>query len=95
MWYSGVVPDNNTERRGVTTLGAKRAKVHAEYYAIPAYLILARKSAKDAADHLGMCERSFKEKVSGFSDFTRAQAEKLSEYLCVTQDALFVTDSVA
>lgn len=72
-----------------------RKKVHAEYYAIPAYLILARKTPKDAAEHLGMCERSFKEKVSGYSDFTRAQAEMLAVFLNVTQDSLFVTESVA
>lgn len=72
-----------------------RAKVHAEYYAIPAYLILARKSTKDAAEHLGMCERTFKEKVSGYYDFTRSQSENLARYLGVSQDDLFVTDSVA
>lgn len=72
-----------------------RAKVHAEYYAIPAYLILARKSAKDAADYLGMCERTFKEKVTGYNDFTRSQSENLSRFLGVSQDDLFVTDSVA
>ena len=65
--------------------------LHPEYYAIPAYMILAKKSYADCAKYLEMCVRSYKEKIKGYSDFSAKQAIDLSDYLGVTQGQLFLT----
>lgn len=72
-----------------------RAIKHKPYYAVPAYLILARKTPKDAAERLGLCERTFNDKVSGYYDFSKLQAEILSDFVGVPQDKLFVVDNAS
>lgn len=68
-----------------------RIKKHEEYYAIPAYQILSRKSDSEMAGLLGICKRTYKEKISGYSDFTSEQGKKLSEIFGISQDKLFLT----
>ncbi len=68
-----------------------RIKKHKEYYAIPAYQILCKKSDCEMAKLLGICKRTYKEKISGYYDFTSEQGRKLSEILGVSQDKLFLT----
>jgi len=70
---------------------AQRKKVHPEYYTIPAYMRLARKSYDDCSQKLGICTRTFKEKIVGYSDFSAVQGRILAEYLGVTQEELFFT----
>lgn len=64
---------------------------HPKYYAIPAYMVLAKKNSKDCAELLKISERTYKEKISGFSDFSAEQGRILSDYLGVTQEQLFLT----
>lgn len=64
--------------------------VHPEYYAIPAYMILARKSPEDCAEHLNMSVRTYKEKIKGYYDFTAEQGRRLAIYLNRTQEELFL-----
>lgn len=68
-----------------------RVKKHEEYYAIPAYQILSRKSDNEMAGLLGICKRTYKEKITGYSDFTSEQGKKLSEIFGISQDKLFLT----
>lgn len=67
-----------------------RKKKHEPYYAIPAYQILARKSDEEMADLLGMCVRSYKEKITGYSDFTSEQGKQLALIFGVAQDQIFL-----
>lgn len=57
------------------------ARKHERYYAIPAYQILAKKTSKECAAMLGMTERTYWNKVNGYSDFSIPDAEKLAEFL--------------
>ncbi len=68
----------------------KREIKHPEYYAIPGYMILAKKSDEDCADFLDMSVRTYKEKIKGFSDFSAEQGRKLAEFLGVTQSEIFL-----
>lgn len=68
-----------------------RTKKHEEYYRIPAYQILSRKSDNEMASLLGVCKRTYKEKITGYSDFTSEQGKKLSEIFGVSQDEIFLT----
>ena len=63
---------------------------HPEYYAIPAYMRLAKKTHDECAKMLGMTVRRYKEKIRGFSDFSAEQGRILAEYLGVTQEQLFL-----
>ena len=69
----------------------KRVVKHPEYYAIPAYMVLAKKSDRDCANLLGVSIRTYKDKIKGFSDFSAEQGRKLSDCLGVTQEQLFLT----
>lgn len=68
-----------------------RERQHRQYYAIRAYQILAKMSDKQVADELGICTRTYKDKIAEFSDFTAEQGYKLSKLFGVTQDELFLT----
>ena len=59
----------------------KRERRHEPYYAVPAYQILAGKSNKDCAEHLGISERTYWNKVNGFADFTFPEVTKLAAFL--------------
>ena len=50
-----------------------RVKKHKQYYKIPAFQILAKKSDDEMAQILGICKRTYKEKIEGYSDFTSEQ----------------------
>lgn len=68
-----------------------RKKKHEPYYAIPGYQILSKKSDKEMAELLGMCVRSYKEKIAGYSDFTSEQGKRLASIFGVSQDNIFLT----
>ena len=73
----------------------KRAIKHPEYYTISAHMTLARRSYEECASLLGISTRTYKEKIRGFSDFSAEQGRKLSEFLGVTQEQLFLTENVS
>ena len=58
-----------------------RQTKHPEYYAIKAYMILGKVSDDAICKSLGINKRTFWDKVKGASDFTVAEAEKLSKAL--------------
>ncbi len=68
-----------------------RAKKHERYYRIPGYQILIRKTDEEMAKMLGMCKRTYKEKIEGYSDFTSEQGRLLSSVFGVSQDEIFLT----
>ena len=68
-----------------------RVKRHEKYYKIPAFQILSRKTDDEMAEILGMCKRTYKEKIEGYSDFTSEQGKILSRVFGVTQDEIFLT----
>lgn len=68
-----------------------RVKRHEKYYKIPAFQILSRKTDDEMAEILGMCKRTYKEKIEGYSDFTSEQGKVLSRVFGVTQDEIFLT----
>ena len=69
----------------------RRKLKHAKYYTIEHYAGLQKKTAEDCAKKLGISLRTYKDKISGYSDFTAVQAHILSEFLGVSQDSLFLT----
>lgn len=68
-----------------------RVKKHKQYYKIPAFQILAKKSDDEMAQILGICKRTYKEKIEGYSDFTSEQGRILSSVFKVSQDEIFST----
>ena len=68
-----------------------RPKKHDRYYKIPAYQILSKKTDDEMAKLLGVCKRTYKEKIEGYSDFTSAQGKILASTFKVTQDEIFLT----
>lgn len=64
---------------------------HSKYYAIPAYMALEKKSYADCSRYLEISERTFKDKVNGYSDFSAEQGRKLAVFLNRTQDEIFLT----
>ncbi len=66
-----------------------RKKKHKKYYKIPAFQILSQKSDDEMAEILGICKRTYKEKIEGYSDFTSEQGKVLSTVFGVTQDEIF------
>lgn len=66
-------------------------KQHGRYYAIPAYQILANMSDREVAKALGISVRTYKNKISGLSDFTSEQGRKLGKLFNTSQDNLFLT----
>ena len=68
-----------------------RTKKHEQYYKIPAFQILAKKSDDEMAQILGICKRTYKEKIEGYSDFTSEQGRILSSVFKVSQDEIFST----
>ena len=79
---------NNKKTKGVNDV---RVKKHNKYYRIPAYQILSKKSDEEMAKLLGMCKRSYKEKIEGYSDFSSEQGRILSSVFGVPQDEIFLT----
>ncbi len=68
-----------------------RKKKHEKYYKIPAFQILSKKSDDEMAEILGVCKRTYKEKIEGYSDFTSEQGKILSSVFGVSQDDIFLT----
>lgn len=68
-----------------------RRKKHKQYYKIPAFQILSKKSDDEMAKILGVCKRTYKEKIEGYSDFTSEQGKILSSVFGVSQDEIFMT----
>ena len=68
-----------------------RKKRHDKYYRIPAFQILSKKSDEEMAGLLGICKRTYKEKIEGYSDFTSEQGKILSSIFGVSQDEIFLT----
>lgn len=68
-----------------------RVRKHEKYYRIPGYQILSRKTDDEMASMLGMCKRTYKEKIEGYSDFTSEQGRLLSSVFGVSQDEIFLT----
>lgn len=68
----------------------KRKIIHPRYYAIDAYMILAKKTPDECANHLGMTERTYKEKITGYSDFSAEQGRKLASFLNCSQSEIFL-----
>ena len=54
---------------------------HKPYYAIKAFQILARKTSKECAEILGISERTYWNKINGYSDFSIPEAEALAQFL--------------
>lgn len=72
-----------------------RMKKHKKYYRIPAYQILKQKTDDDMARELGICKRTYKEKIEGYSDFTSEQGKQIAAILGVSQDEIFLTENVS
>lgn len=68
-----------------------RRKKHEKYYKIPAFQILSKKSDEEMANLLGICKRTYKEKIAGYSDFSSEQGRMLSAIFGVSQDEIFLT----
>lgn len=68
-----------------------RVKKHERYYKIPAYQILSKRTDEEMAKILGICKRTYKEKIEGYSDFTSEQGKKLASIFGVSQDEIFLT----
>lgn len=68
-----------------------RKKNHDKYYKIPAYQILSKKTDEEMAKLLGVCVRTYKEKITGYSDFTSEQGKVLASVFGVSQDEIFLT----
>lgn len=68
-----------------------RTKKHKKYYKIPAFQILSKKNDDEMAEILGVCKRTYKEKIEGYSDFTSEQGKILSSVFGVSQDEIFMT----
>ena len=68
-----------------------RTKKHKPYYALPAYQALARKSDDEMARILAISKRTYKEKISGYSDFTTEQGKKLALVFKISQDQIFLS----
>lgn len=68
-----------------------RKKKHDRYYAIQAYQILAKMTDREVSKELGISLRTYKDKISGYSDFSSAQGKRLSKLFGVSQDDIFLT----
>lgn len=69
----------------------KRTRKHEPYYRIKAYQIMLKMTNKDVADALGIKERTYWEKVNGFSDFTFTEGLKLSALFNQPVEEIFLT----
>lgn len=65
---------------------------HQRYYRIPGYQILAKLSDQDVAKTLNICVRTYKNKIAGYSDFTAAELNTLSELFRVPIPDLVKTE---
>ena len=66
-----------------------RKKVHSRYYKIPAYQILAGQLTNaHMARILGITERTYTDKIEGWTDFTAQQIRTIAEVLRVHQEEL-------
>lgn len=81
--------DRDTKIKG--GVNVDRQAKHPEYYAIKAYMILGKVSDDAICKSLGVNKRTFWDKVRGASDFTVAEAEKLSKALGRSKDEIFLT----
>ena len=67
-----------------------RTKKHEKYYRLVAYQILKNKTDEEMAKELGVCKRTYKDKIAGYSDFSTEQGRLLSAILGVSQDEIFL-----
>ena len=66
-----------------------RKKVHGRYYKIPAYQILAGQySNAQMARILGISERTYTDKIDGWTDFSAQQVRTIAEVLRTPQEEL-------
>lgn len=65
-----------------------RERVHAPYIDIPHYQHLARVPDEKVAKELGCSIRTYKEKISGFYDFSASELRVLSEMFNICIDKL-------
>ncbi len=66
-----------------------RRKIHGRYYKIPAYQILAGQySNEQMARILGISERTYVDKIEGWTDFSAQQIRTMAEVLRVPQESL-------
>ena len=77
--------DRDTKIKG--GVNVDRQAKHPEYYAIKAYMILGKVSDDAICKSLGVNKRTLR----GASDFTVAEAEKLSKALGRSKDEIFLT----
>ncbi len=66
-----------------------RTKRHEPYYKITGYQILAKKTDEEMCAILGICKRTYRDKIEGYSDFTSEQGKTIALVLGVTQDDIF------
>lgn len=69
----------------------KRKLKHPEYYAIKGYQILFKLSDEEMAKKLKMSVRSYRDKRTGYSDFSISQGDTLSELFQKPKDEIFLT----
>jgi len=66
-----------------------RKKVHGRYYKIPAYQILAGQYTNAQMAHiLGISERTYTDKIDGWTDFSAQQVRTMAEVLRIPQEEL-------
>ena len=86
---------NAQQQEGGTQMKSKRQKKHPEYFRIKAHQILVGISDSEMATRLGCTQRTYRDKISGWADFTATEAKALSLILGETQDSLFFTRDVS
>jgi len=73
----------------------RRQKRHSEYYKIRGFQIINRYDDKYMASYLGCAPRTYRDKVSGWSDFSPLEGRTLSNLFKVSQEELFFTADVS
>jgi len=69
----------------------QKTKLHDAYYAVFPMLELKKITRAEAAKALGLSQRTFDDKVLGYSDFTLSQARIISSLLDAPQAEIFLT----
>lgn len=69
----------------------QRKKCHPPYYAIPAFIILAKTTKAHVARELNMSVRTFTDKINGYGDFSHTQGERLATILNRSMQEIFLT----
>lgn len=73
----------------------KRKKIHPEYVFVRAYQKLFKYTDEQMGDKLACTARTYNEKVLGWADFSSLEAKELSRIFNVSQDTLFLTQTVS